>query len=1766
MSSFNQTYYLDIDSNYRDESVYPNPTDFTIPFKTNTSTGYYALGEPLNTESYFEEVSIDPNFSNDSINITNGFINNIKILDTEVYVCGVMYPGNTTFKYLNTGILSLTGVCSISAFLGRFDITELGDIPYTFNWITYTDSKTGNTRTSRSTFTFDLLDNIYFQFDGAAQFIDVFFLSKNVSRTEYRRINNTNVTTTAYPSALVQSPQLTITYSQSIFILYYTKNGDKGTYDNRDWGYHTLNARFNNLISSTSNGKFNISVDNGNNIITSFNEFWSPFVTTTFLGYYRAPAFGLPLPGNSGTIIGYREGGSGPSGAVFGFVTTGATGTIQQYNFQGYPFGIYPFSNTGGNYILYNMTVQYIGAVSNNRQAPYVIFRNTPTGPGDIINTYFLPIPVLISSMPLTISPVDCDGVMYLVIAYCRYNTSVSTSITYPINIWQFSHDMTTGSLVASSSGPITFFASSYPQYINNNIYIPVKRAEADKTFIMYRYNIPTNSMIDMATGSCAESTSILGRVTSWQQSGYIMSLVMDSGTGSANYFLFRYDYTSNILERTSRFISYSAAIDRDPYTYIVDKRNNGDIFIYTSFQDNTVNILDVKDPFNPTGYFMFRPGAGPTTAPTLCLFPYVLKDGTERRLLLVEFTNRFLYDVTDTKNTKFLTRYDLNPFINYISTGTAGFNDFGMLYSNTSNGSFTYQAIVKTPFFDKNITIDSKHFNINLQNTIPVNALTGTMSKFSIGNNNYFTLASLNNISIYNTLSVTQNSNIYNFNISLNTGSEIYQNKSYFLNNNIYVIISPVDVNDIYIYKSNDITDLVSPTINNFSLFYYTTGLPLIDCSLGFTNNNLLMCISSFKRFDFYRFVNNTPVVTFSYTEINPNLFIRISDVLYNTITNINTLQVFTNNTVLNSSPVYHYTINSTGGLSFFNTSNRTASFYKTMNLINNDRIYTISTKSVNTTGTSPATSLETSTLTNSTLSYFFTNTNSTNFLYFDAINYLLGILVATCYILSGITYVQLLYNNNSVVSTLSAARIIIPSGISIRGIQLFQSTFTLYLCFLYSDSTLYFYDITNITFANSNQFETALTSSTSFEYNFSSAFISKILQDGSQGFINFIGSSVYEPTIINKNISISNFDISEDYENMIYCGSWTNNVYFKKSTSTGYINTNYLEGDLNANNSYIINSDINGNNRYCIPMIGPVENILQRFQINDSKNTSVFVGYSSSKYVYIYNLQISGTLIMPTVIQKVINIISTSNGILLEINNTTGDLIYDLLVFTNDNSRTIQLFDLAIDENQISLIGTSTANSIRIQTSSEGIIDQVLYSNILYTNSRNIFFLTIDSSGTFLYSNLIDCGPNISIFIEDIKQDANLNRIYFTPYFTRAAGTGPISIYNRDGTLAKRDIVIGGTNFYSLTFQYLYDPLYTDKNGSQYSQVVYINPPSYPFIDENFNNYILFLIGNVDNVDVNGNYYVRYNEYDGDKYKLVLNTIIDPTTIIKQFSTINGITGSNNYFNMQLSSSYLEGYVVYDLNTVPNIQNQIIATTEIAAIDVDQFYYFMIPFQSSTGTINKLIPITSIDINSAGNYVFTVDNINDLRVSLPSGAFYGPYLPIVIPNDKLYSVIPFFGSSIFIPIYYNITLDSITLPNRPIKNLPIPGVRSFNDIPFFYVSIYPVDDEGNYDPETVNVVYTNTKLLVLPTPIFKIQSSSTNPDDNFVTFNSLTTPIIKFDKNYANLRITIYDPDGEVILFDTSPTKASDEDFLYGILPISLTNTYLRITLTKR
>ena len=54
------SYFVNVDSYFRDTSKYPNATDFGINFSTFNGTGTYVKGEPFNVNSFFETASIDP--------------------------------------------------------------------------------------------------------------------------------------------------------------------------------------------------------------------------------------------------------------------------------------------------------------------------------------------------------------------------------------------------------------------------------------------------------------------------------------------------------------------------------------------------------------------------------------------------------------------------------------------------------------------------------------------------------------------------------------------------------------------------------------------------------------------------------------------------------------------------------------------------------------------------------------------------------------------------------------------------------------------------------------------------------------------------------------------------------------------------------------------------------------------------------------------------------------------------------------------------------------------------------------------------------------------------------------------------------------------------------------------------------------------------------------------------------------------------------------------------------------------------------------------------------------------------------------------------------------------------------------------------------------------------------------------------------------------------------------------------------------------------
>ena len=87
------TYYVDINSEYRNLEKFQNPADFAVTFKTFTGTGYYPEGlplDPVSPSSYFTPVSIDPDFSNAGLEVFGAVTFDIIRPNANItYLCGV---------------------------------------------------------------------------------------------------------------------------------------------------------------------------------------------------------------------------------------------------------------------------------------------------------------------------------------------------------------------------------------------------------------------------------------------------------------------------------------------------------------------------------------------------------------------------------------------------------------------------------------------------------------------------------------------------------------------------------------------------------------------------------------------------------------------------------------------------------------------------------------------------------------------------------------------------------------------------------------------------------------------------------------------------------------------------------------------------------------------------------------------------------------------------------------------------------------------------------------------------------------------------------------------------------------------------------------------------------------------------------------------------------------------------------------------------------------------------------------------------------------------------------------------------------------------------------------------------------------------------------------------------------------------------------------------------------------------------------------------
>lgn len=110
--SFTETpsYFVNIDTLYRDNSKYPIPTDCGISFKAFNGTGTFVEGQPINVDSFFEQASIDPDYLDNNLQFVNGTLMQLNRTSSSLTISGLFdYTKNFSINYLDTTLFINTG-------------------------------------------------------------------------------------------------------------------------------------------------------------------------------------------------------------------------------------------------------------------------------------------------------------------------------------------------------------------------------------------------------------------------------------------------------------------------------------------------------------------------------------------------------------------------------------------------------------------------------------------------------------------------------------------------------------------------------------------------------------------------------------------------------------------------------------------------------------------------------------------------------------------------------------------------------------------------------------------------------------------------------------------------------------------------------------------------------------------------------------------------------------------------------------------------------------------------------------------------------------------------------------------------------------------------------------------------------------------------------------------------------------------------------------------------------------------------------------------------------------------------------------------------------------------------------------------------------------------------------------------------------------------------------------------------------------------------
>ncbi len=1724
MSSTN-TYYVNVDSRYRDTEKYPDSTDFAVTFQRFQGTGTFAQGLPLNSDSFFEQGSIDPDFDNDNLQIVNGTITTYNRVNDDTIVIGGFFTNTMSITIGSSGstIYTMPSVNQTSSFVTS--IKELDTSNYSLNWFIYGKMATGNNGivnyTTKTAVQMTNDNQLYVMFDFTMTKFDIFFTNDplGLDVVKFTTVDNVN-STLGYDYNV--SAVITYTPLYSIFIGLIDLDGSLGYVNGHSYGYHILNS--NTSINPINvNGSNSLEIDISSNLYPGFNV--------------------NPYSGN--------------------FVFSNLTYNYS-INLEENPYGMYLYTGTDGFMYSTVCTNMYYNGTNSDYAYfypfSYVISRHSDTS--------------ITASQPLKINP---TGTKNCAVSnkFVQWSTGVY-GITSTAGAMSGASDLAKSSsiyinklepygLTGTNLATINLsYAACIDAYVYNNlIYIFIR--ESRNTFRVYTFNpstLGTSSIASISLPSTVyNATQLRGYVLGTKV--YIFSqdqIRQDPVNPTYIYdkfltgkcYVIEFNLLTNGLSIVNTFTS------NIPDWYTIEDRGS---VKYMYVQSVNKPIMQIYDVTSPTGVSMVNEI---TTADFMIPIPFkIVKDGVTNYYLAgsvkVNIGGIYIYNTDDITNiTKYQNIKSDSGFINYIDIR-------GRFYSQLkiSNGYF-YKAISQGDLIFKDTQINSSQYSLNNQNTF-----TGLTSDYlrhiniTIGSSTYCLVFSQTNIKV---LDITILRNIYEYsNIPISL-SDIpwylniieYNNTIHLLvcsGNNLYFYVLSEDATSVelidvrtYAYKTVEVlttiyNDQVISILSLEQRFLYKLQ---IDPAIGiiqrsywdgaaivpypvyigsatihvYSDNSLIyLGHQSSTNFTPTPGASRTLFVNFS-TDVNnsgtialveipggcpsPRGCVKLTNTKYNRIYNVDYISAYNS--------VYVYDLSSLTNASLLGSTNAGDSYgyypVFALNTPNNTYYGFISSSTTGPKG-------------HYISFYDVSNIKSTvgDSLFFDV-----GVSSSTGPAISMQLETVITNNNRYILTSLNTG------------------------------GSMYFYDVTNPEFAGKYQQGSFTTTSYTGINGINSSIIMKIDNEGNDTWMSYLGSNTTPQP--GENINLSNMRVNNNSNELITAGSWINNIQSYTYNSGTY--SNNISSNTPYYCSYITKQDLTfGIWKWVIPIVGNSDCFIQKVQLL-SNNNIIVAGYTYSNYLEIFYPQTSSSSPRTSLVQSTL-IEPNSNASSFVLNfDANGNILWKTSIYTTDSNRYIIIKDCGVQNDIIFVSGITNASNVFCTDSSGNQPQDLIFDIYSPSTQSNIFIYIFDLKGNYIKSEQIVLPNSSSVSLYDIKYYSSNNKFYFCPNVY--IGTDGVNIYNSDGSIAKKSYY-SLNKFISPIITYYYSNYYVDTNGNNYSRIVYNNPPTYAFTGVNYNNYNVFIVGNQGDTYLNKSFSVRTNTITQDtngnnEYSLILNSVIPINKIDRTPFSVNGSTGGDKSFS--LSASPLQDVISY--SSIDTVNNMLTLDYYSQDIDTTQFYYITIPLLD--GTIRN-VPVKSIE-QTLTNYEVYLDDVNQLRVS-PSGAFYGPYLYLTNFNKNVFYNLEMFPASLIYPVYYVITLNSLTIPNRPLREVTNNfTIKNFNSIPYFYLAIYNTDDNDNPDYEIVNIVYDNNPNKER-FALFQIPTSVVSDNNNWITLSSQVKSKIKFLPTYRNLRIQLFDCYGNKIKFDNTPYKTGDSAYVGSVVPPELMNLNLNFTLQK-